>query len=130
MPPQLLGYIDALRAGTLTNDEIFYSQGHGALVLDPHPGTTSFLATTGPRQALLAEITDPYHAVPHGAMMQAGCFGLLRAVAAHFPEHRDGLGTLGALEIAVFHERDGRVGRSPYLIAGVHRYGQPRGLQV
>jgi hypothetical protein len=28
----------------------------------------------------------PYFAVPHGDMMLAGCFGLLRAYAANYPE--------------------------------------------
>jgi hypothetical protein len=30
----------------------------------------------------------PYYAVPHGDMMLAGCFGLLRAAAARVPEWR------------------------------------------
>ncbi len=29
---------------------------------------------------------DPYFAVPHGDMMLAGCYGLLRAYAASYPE--------------------------------------------
>jgi hypothetical protein len=29
---------------------------------------------------------QPYFAVPHGDMMLAGCFGLLRAYAANYPE--------------------------------------------
>jgi hypothetical protein len=28
----------------------------------------------------------PYFAVPHGDMMLVGCFGLLAAIADHFPE--------------------------------------------
>lgn len=84
--PQLLGYLDRLQKGIITNAEIFNSQGHGALVLDPQPSHNAFLATTGPRQALLSGITKAYHAVPHGAMMQAGCYGLLRAAAVHIPE--------------------------------------------
>ena len=88
-PGQLLGYIERLASGEITNDEIFGSQGHGALVLDPRPALPPFLATTGPRQALLAAAATPYRAVPHGAMMQAGCFGLLRAVAARMPQFRD-----------------------------------------
>jgi hypothetical protein len=31
---------------------------------------------------------DAYLAVPHGDMMMAGCFGLLRAAATHWPEFR------------------------------------------
>jgi hypothetical protein len=30
----------------------------------------------------------PYFAVPYGDMMIAGCFGLLRAFADVYPEHR------------------------------------------
>jgi uncharacterized protein (DUF1786 family) len=88
---QLMGYIERLGAGVITNDEIFNSQGHGALVLDPAPAHDLFLATTGPRQALLNALARPYHAVPHGAMMQAGCFGLLRAVAAKLPQFREAI---------------------------------------
>ena len=90
-PRQLSGYIDRLAEGTITNDEIFGSQGHGALVLDPRPSREPFLATTGPRQRLLSTVRAPYHAVPHGAMMQAGCFGLLRAIAARLPVYREAI---------------------------------------
>ena len=86
---QLWGYIERLAAGTITNDEIFGTQGHGALVLDPQPAEQAFVATTGPRQGMLGAVAAPYRAVPHGAMMQAGCFGLLRAVAAHMPQFRE-----------------------------------------
>ena len=88
-PPQLLRLIERLASAEITNDEVFSSQGHGALVLDPTPARNPFLATTGPRQAMLAPLARPYRAVPHGAMMQAGCFGLLRAVAAHIPDFRE-----------------------------------------
>ncbi len=89
-PEQLRTFLDRLADGTLTNEEIFNSQGHGALVLDRTPLRHGWLATTGPRQALLDRWRDarPYRAVPHGAMMLAGCFGLLRAVAARLPHHR------------------------------------------
>jgi hypothetical protein len=47
------------------------------------------LAVTGPRRELLrGSALKPYEAVPHGDMMLAGCFGLLRAVAALEPLHR------------------------------------------
>jgi len=38
---------------------------------------------------MLANLDTPwpvYMAVPHGDMMMAGCYGLLRAYAVHFPE--------------------------------------------
>ena len=86
---QLGTLLDRLADGTLTNAEVFGSQGHGALLLDPTPAHNPWLATTGPRQRMLSRWRDaaPYRAVPHGDMMLAGCFGLLRAVAARMPEH-------------------------------------------
>jgi hypothetical protein len=41
---------------------------------------------------MLAGVPAPwpiYMAVPHGDMMLAGCYGLLRAYATHFPESAD-----------------------------------------
>jgi uncharacterized protein (DUF1786 family) len=91
-PAALEGYLDRLAAGTLTDDEVFAESGHGALVLDegaPDAGRPAAppLAITGPRRALLrGSRWRPYEAVPHGTMMLAGCFGLLRAVALRHPE--------------------------------------------
>ncbi|HEX5440056.1 MAG TPA: DUF1786 family protein [Ktedonobacterales bacterium] len=87
---KLEGYLRELAAGTLTNERIFDDRGHGALTLDTHlptDGATPFLAVTGPRRELLrGSSLAPYEATPHGAMMLAGCFGLLRAVAALDPD--------------------------------------------
>jgi uncharacterized protein (DUF1786 family) len=83
---KLEGYVRELAEGTLSNERIFDDSGHGALTLDTHipaNGATPFLAVTGPRRELLrGSSLAPYEATPHGAMMLAGCFGLLRAVAA------------------------------------------------
>ena len=82
---KLRAYLEKLSAGTITNDEVFADMGHGALSFDPpaDPGVP-FLAVTGPRRGLLVETgLEPYLAVPHGDMMLAGCFGLLRAFASH-----------------------------------------------
>jgi uncharacterized protein (DUF1786 family) len=90
--PRLEGYLRALAAGTLDNQTIFNDSGHGALTLDGAGAsgagdTLPFLAVTGPRRELLRGGTlDAYEAVPHGDMMLAGCYGLLRAVAALLPE--------------------------------------------
>jgi uncharacterized protein (DUF1786 family) len=87
-------FLQQLAAGTLTNDDIFYSQGHGALILDPTPARDALLATTGPRQAFLQRWQNDaplYRAVPHGDMMLAGCYGLLRAVADKLPEYRSAI---------------------------------------
>lgn len=84
---KLRRYIERLAAGALTNEEIFEDMGHGALMLSRNGSTElPFLAVTGPRRRLLVETgLEPYLAVPHGDMMLAGCFGLLRAFAAHDP---------------------------------------------
>jgi len=91
-PPQLEGFLTRLAAGTISNREVFESMRHGALVLRPArqngQGARPFLAVTGPRRSMLrGSALDPYFAVPHGDMMLAGCFALLRAVAAQLPEY-------------------------------------------
>jgi uncharacterized protein (DUF1786 family) len=86
---QLEQMLVRLAGGTLTNEEVFNTSGHGALILpDSRPDRRSekfpFLAVTGPRRELLrGSKLHPYEAVPHGDMMLAGCFGLLRAFADH-----------------------------------------------
>jgi uncharacterized protein (DUF1786 family) len=77
---ELETYLRKLGAGTITNQEVFDDSGHGALVFRATPQPPPFLAVTGPRRGLLAgSPLAPYFAVPHGDMMLAGCFGLLRA---------------------------------------------------
>ncbi|MBX5490926.1 MAG: DUF1786 domain-containing protein [Chloroflexi bacterium] len=89
---ELERYLDRLAAGTLTNDEVFADMGHGALIADPAAPPPSRTVAIGPRRALLAgSPLAPYLAVPHGAMMLAGCYGLLRAFAAHVPEAADAI---------------------------------------
>jgi uncharacterized protein (DUF1786 family) len=86
-----------LAAGTLTNAEVFDSQGHGALLIDPTPRTPCLCAVTGPRRGRLAatRLPWPLHlAVPHGAMMLTGPFALLRALAAHWPPAHDPVAAL------------------------------------
>lgn len=81
-------YLRKLIAGTLTNDEVYRDMGHGALLFDgavrPRDPAEVFIAATGPRRALIRQTSLPvYLAVPHGDMMLAGNFGLLRAFAHH-----------------------------------------------
>jgi uncharacterized protein (DUF1786 family) len=89
---QLEDMLVKLARGTLTNDEVFHTSGHGALILErPDPaardGHLPFLAVTGPRRELLrGSRLDPYEATPQGDMMLAGCFGLLRALAERIPD--------------------------------------------
>lgn len=87
---QLEDMLLKLAQGTLTNEEVFHTSGHGALILD-QPATNEqhfpFLAVTGPRREMLrGSALHPYEATPHGDMMLAGCFGLLRALADHSPQ--------------------------------------------
>jgi len=85
---ELESYLDQLAAGTVSNDRVFDDMGHGALDLGPAEHPPEIVAVTGPRRALLrGSRIQTYAAVPHGDMMIAGCFGLLRGVAAHLPEH-------------------------------------------
>ncbi|MBI4493733.1 MAG: DUF1786 domain-containing protein [Chloroflexi bacterium] len=83
-PHQLESFVRKLMAGTITNQEVFQSMGHGAVMFDPRDvQPPTFVAVTGPRRELLRRTSlRPYLAVPHGDMMLAGCFGLLRAWAA------------------------------------------------
>ena len=89
---QLEDMLVKLANGTLTNEEVFDTSGHGALILPSQntsatqTGVFPFLAVTGPRRELLrGSSLHPYEATPHGDMMLAGCFGLLRALALHEP---------------------------------------------
>lgn len=82
--------IEALRAGTLTNDEVYADNGHGAYI---HPdyvpgegypgegypdGGFEFVAVTGPRREMVENL-DYVFAAPYGDMMLTGCFGLVAA---------------------------------------------------
>lgn len=88
---QLEQMLVKLADGTLTNEEVFNTSGHGALILNDVVSGQSdkafpFLAVTGPRREMLRDSSlRPYEATPHGDMMLAGCFGLLRAFADHEP---------------------------------------------
>jgi uncharacterized protein (DUF1786 family) len=79
-------YLNALATGSLSNDQVFDDMGHGALELGVSVSPPQRLAVTGPRRGLLdGSRLAPHLAVPHGDMMLAGCFGLLRALAARLP---------------------------------------------
>lgn len=73
--------VSRLVAATVTHDEVFGDDGHGALVLDAYRELEpfSFVAVTGPNRAMAGPL-GWYPAAPHGAMMLGGCFGLIRAV--------------------------------------------------
>jgi uncharacterized protein (DUF1786 family) len=69
-----------LRAGTLSNAEVYEDHGHGAFISSDYtPGAGfDFVAVTGPRREMAAEL-GYYLAAPYGDMMLTGCFGLVSA---------------------------------------------------
>lgn len=79
-PQSLQENMEKFRAGTITNDEVFESGGHGAYVAPTYGKNEpfTFTAVTGPRRMMAAGF-DYYFAVPNGDMMLAGCFGLINA---------------------------------------------------
>jgi uncharacterized protein (DUF1786 family) len=89
--PKLNGLLRTLAYGTLRNEDVFNDHGHGALIIAEEPFTISEdglgVIITGPRRSLMTgSWLRPYFATPFGDMMVAGCFGLLTAVAAKFPQ--------------------------------------------
>ena len=87
---EMVDYLARLGSGLLTNQEVYDDKGHGAIVWPRERGAPSFYGVTGPRRGMLkGTALRPYFAVPHGDMMLAGCFGLLRACAEKWPEHRE-----------------------------------------
>jgi uncharacterized protein (DUF1786 family) len=84
---RLEGYLRQLGDGTISNAEVFADKGHGALIVGSPLSPPELLAVVGPRRNMLARsVPRPHFAVPHGDMMLAGCFGLLRALARKRPD--------------------------------------------
>jgi len=84
--PKLHRLVDDLRAGKLTNDEVYADHGHGAYVHPDYvPGDGfDFVAVTGPQRhiaepGMFSPGLDYVFAAPHGDMMLTGCFGLVAA---------------------------------------------------
>ena len=85
---KLEGYLEALAARTLSNQAVFDDMGHGALQAGGVSAPPELLTVIGPRRGLLdGSRLHPHLAVPHGDMMLAGCFGLLRALATRLPAY-------------------------------------------
>jgi uncharacterized protein (DUF1786 family) len=94
-PAILADYVVRLVKGTLDHEEVFADHGHGCFVAPgaSRPTERPFVSVTGPRRAMLAPGLrgahfapgSPYYAVPHGDMMAAGCWGLVRACAHKVP---------------------------------------------
>jgi uncharacterized protein (DUF1786 family) len=91
-PQQLEGYLQHLAQGDLTHNEIFDSNGHGAVMFSNEAIPLNFLSITGPRRSFLqASSLRPYLATPCGDMMLAGCYGLVRACASALPDHSEAI---------------------------------------
>ncbi|NOZ07033.1 MAG: DUF1786 domain-containing protein [Chloroflexi bacterium] len=81
-------WLTQLADGTISNAEVFDEHGHGAFVTGPPtPTAPALTAVIGPRRGLMqGSALHPYFAVPHGDMMLAGCFGMVRAYVVLHPE--------------------------------------------
>ena len=84
-PDKLADHVTRLRAGTLSNDEVFADNGHGSTIHPDCPQGFHFVAVTGPQRAMATPM-GYYMAVPHGDMMLSGCFGLVAAARALLTE--------------------------------------------
>lgn len=80
-PEKLEQLVEKLRDATLTNEEVYDDNGHGACIsTDYEPGNGfAFVSVTGP-QRHMAEGLGYHFAAPYGDMMLTGCFGLVAAV--------------------------------------------------
>jgi uncharacterized protein (DUF1786 family) len=91
-PAELRTYVEQLADGSITNEAVYADKGHGAIVFEQPHAPPDLVAVTGPRRGVLVDSgLEPYLAVPHGDMMLAGNFGLLRAYASHDSEVREGI---------------------------------------
>jgi uncharacterized protein (DUF1786 family) len=100
---QIEGFAAGLADGSLRNEDVFTTKGHGAYHHDRsvvRQGMPGMVAVTGPqRHRLRGSALRPYFAAPFGDMMISGCFGLLRAYGEVYPEAREEIESpLGRLE--------------------------------
>jgi uncharacterized protein (DUF1786 family) len=82
-------HLQELVSGDLDGDMVWQEQGHGGIVVQGGE-KLGFLSVIGPLRGILEWSTlAPYFATPHGSMMLAGSFGLVRAWAERMPSWRD-----------------------------------------
>ena len=75
--------------GNLDGGMVWKEQGHGAIVVRGGE-ELGFLSVIGPMRGILeGSALSPYFATPHGSMMLAGSFGLVRACAERMPSWRN-----------------------------------------
>ena len=101
---RLEDHLRRLVRGDLDDDEVWGGQGHGAIVIEAAGTDPRFVSVIGPmRGMLVGSSLQPYFATPHGSMMLAGPFGLIRAWAERSPEWHDEI----AASLGVVGERPG-----------------------
>lgn len=99
---QIVRFMERLADGSLTQEEVFSSKGHGAYHADRSVvsrGLPGMVAVTGPqREKIRGSALEPTFVAPFGDMMISGCFGLLRGFAEVYPWAREAVESqLGAL---------------------------------
>jgi uncharacterized protein (DUF1786 family) len=90
----LTGLLDGLVDGSVGDEDVYRSGGHGAFVREDtdFPGWdgVDVFAVTGPRRALAASLErPPYLAAPYGQMMLTGNFGLFSAFEARWGSYEE-----------------------------------------
>ena len=86
---RLEAHILGLVQGDLDGEAVWREQGHGAVVMQGGE-ELGFLSVIGPMRGMLeGSRLEPYFAMPHGSMMLAGCFGLIRGWAERRPSDRE-----------------------------------------
>ncbi len=77
-------YIKRLLRGEVTHEEVFADGGHGLYVRErARFGNVKVISVIGPNRTLLKR-EEYHHPSPHGNMMLAGSYGLLRGYLARF----------------------------------------------
>ena len=81
----------SLIRGDLDGESVWKEHGHGAIVIRGGE-SMKFLSVIGPMRRLLKDSwLRPYFATPHGSMMLAGTFGIIRACAKKMPSKFGGI---------------------------------------
>lgn len=91
---QIEDFSSRLVDGTLAHEEVFGTKGHGVFYADAASSLppAEIVAVTGPQRSRIRNSRlQPYMAAPHGDMMISGCFGLVQAFGARYPEHREAI---------------------------------------
>lgn len=94
-PQQVETFTQRMADGTLTQEEVFSTKGHGAYHADRSlvaPRLPGMVAVTGPQREKIRDTAlRPTFAAPFGDMMVGGCFGLLQAFGEVYPWARDAI---------------------------------------